>query len=1221
MGVARRQMIGTVLPAGLLAWTAWATVVPSRVLAQDARPYGVVAVNAIRRIQQEVRPLRYPQYSLGARYGLDEHFYCLGGKGVVSKAAKLMEISGEEWHQKYGATYRNLDDTFPANLAKSRFLYFGQYSTVGCVKSSGDLFTSAANRRAVSDLLRSGGIVFFDYYGTPMPQARAFVDYLGTIGVEHPGPIRVPEKASRQTAVVWPENRDHPLARGIGKEELLAYGSWGRWSDKQLALFRAKNDASKATLIVQEGVLGKGRIVFSQIVFPFREQAGRGVGGNRTLAENVLALAFGPLRHIRARRKALREAQVIMPAKQGPSGHDFVGRGERTVASGDCRTFQFPAVHLGRGQKVVLELEVRLESPVLGGVATMMGLALNGRAIAIDKAHPTRRLLNRPFLLNAGSRWLKDRPVYERGRYLVYYAANFQLARDPYNNSYPTNGGDPYFYALDVTDLVRAGGPNRLQVRNPGIKPKGHTWATPGPALAFKTLRLRTLDRGETYVAPDRSLKAFVETDPSLFVRPMRVVSPSQETVPGVAPKARHAPFDVAVDDGGGLALVVGGRRFPVRSSFTYPHGGAHPFGGAPAPGRKNTAFKIAVRHPDADTWRVSGACKHYTVTRTISRGSHRVTVEDTFTNTSPDDVGIIIENGVCIETVDALYLGGQKALCAADSSCSNWRAMNHPTAFFTSAGTSLGMVALDDVYRVQAELFLKRAKAVGIATRSFALAKGASYTIRWALYPMSGDYFAFVNTLRADEGLNRRVDGCSATAGSRIQNMPPDVLRRWCDLRGLKYLIVSTQRLVPGLITHGAEILKHPSVREELKALVSRLHRIVPHVKVLIYIEPQLNTEPDSPRKYPDSVVTRRNGEPWSNDYRGYFTPANRAKGYGTGYFLYSTLDNRYHQALCKIVDLYMDEVGADGVYIDDFMGMWLETFDRWDGHTALIDPKTQTIVRKVGRHPLLRLESIKALIRRIRRKGGEIIVNGSAGGTWTLSREPFFQFVEAGQPSWYHRCSMTHLFPSPISLGLHGATSQQQVIDDIRAKLNRGALYYYYHSPLVNRRTITSQMYPITVQELHAGTIKGKERILTTKGGVYGWQTSQLNLGYRYDRTGLLVPNTFLTTVDARGARTRVDLGPDQMAALVKVPVWVKSAEPVNLVFQQYDSQGVQLTVNGTGKVVVQIRAGRFPIEPGASYRVTAKRPCTVKPDQGTLTIALSLCGQEQVRVDRAR
>ena len=87
-------------------------------------------------------------------------------------------------------------------------------------------------------------------------------------------------------------------------------------------------------------------------------------------------------------------------------------------------------------------------------------------------------------------------------------------------------------------------------------------------------------------------------------------------------------------------------------------------------------------------------------------------------------------------------------------------------------AGFGVGITALDDVFRVQAEsqnraspgnprmpqtCVVDAVPSVVLRDPHFALAARASYTVEWALYPLAQpgvtDYYAFVNSLRHDLG------------------------------------------------------------------------------------------------------------------------------------------------------------------------------------------------------------------------------------------------------------------------------------------------------------------------------------------------------------------------------------------------------------------------------------------------------------------------------------
>ncbi len=69
----------------------------------------------------------------------------------------------------------------------------------------------------------------------------------------------------------------------------------------------------------------------------------------------------------------------------------------------------------------------------------------------------------------------------------------------------------------------------------------------------------------------------------------------------------------------------------------------------------------------------------------------------------------------------------------------------------------------------------------------------------------------------------------------------------------------------------------------------------------------------------------------------------------------------------------------------------------------------------------------------------------------------------------------------------------------------LQRGALPWFT-SPS-DQLAITRRFFPITVQELHKGWIKGKERMITMNPGSYGWPGETYRyLIWRYAADGTL-------------------------------------------------------------------------------------------------------------------
>ena len=164
-----------------------------------------------------------------------------------------------------------------------------------------------------------------------------------------------------------------------------------------------------------------------------------------------------------------------------------------------------------------------------------------------------------------------------------------------------------------------------------------------------------------------------------------------------------------------------------------------------------------------------------------------------------------------------------------------------------------------------------------------------------------------------------------------------------------------------------------------------------------------------------------------------------------------------------------------------------------------------------------------------------------------------------------------------------------ERSTIDDIYAKIQHGALYFYYGSEDVRltHQNITEHMYPITTERIDPGIIRGRERIITCQSGVYGWQdNSNLHGVHQYDGRGAPTMANTLTTADSSGVRTELTLGERHTAAIVRLPISLVCDSPVNVHCQQYDGAAIHLMLTGDSNVVVTIRDGDFALEPNSTY-----------------------------------
>jgi hypothetical protein len=355
----------------------------------------------------------------------------------------------------------------------------------------------------------------------------------------------------------------------------------------------------------------------------------------------------------------------------------------------------------------------------------------------------------------------------------------------------------------------------------------------------------------------------------------------------------------------------------------------------------------------------------------------------------------------------------------------------------------------------------------------------------------------------------------------------------------------------------------------------------VIFHVAHSLY----LTNHPDI---FPDSKVILADGPQaiWGDD--GHYISKERQAAGWQWYVYYPTPGNSFNDALMKIPDVVMDEIGSDGLLMDGLMQGMISryTYDRWDGHSAEIDKDTKTIKRKMGSVLLLAQPSLIAFTRKIHDKGGMIVVNNSIF-TRTVAKEKYiiWERETSGGPDLHLAPTVAALADGPAIAG----RGDKFVYRDVLDKLKWGNLFFYCEEGQITYESLPAQMYPLTFEEIHSGCVKGKERLITMHSGTYGWLGERdLHLPYHYDGRGARIPHEFLTTVDGEGVRTEIALKENESAVLKKIPITVSTGSAINLFAQQYDGEAIQLSFNGKGKIDLVVKDGDFTIKPGAMYRV---------------------------------
>ncbi len=157
------------------------------------------------------------------------------------------------------------------------------------------IFKKPSYRKAISNFLKKGGILIFQYScGLWVSDVKK---YLKETGVEPPGKA----EGEYYKISISEENKNHPLLTSPNKLPAVsklpsAYGWWKSWSEKQKPLFVSAENQKNAAMLIQENVLGNGKVIFSRIFYLTGEKYLKREKLYNEFIENLFTYAFGPLK-------------------------------------------------------------------------------------------------------------------------------------------------------------------------------------------------------------------------------------------------------------------------------------------------------------------------------------------------------------------------------------------------------------------------------------------------------------------------------------------------------------------------------------------------------------------------------------------------------------------------------------------------------------------------------------------------------------------------------------------------------------------------------------------------------------------------------------------------------------------------------------------------------------------------------------------------------------
>jgi len=774
-------------------------------------------------------------------------------------------------------------------------------------------------------------------------------------------------------------------------------------------------------------------------------------------------------------RLTLTTVAVVVMLMTGPDAHAQEGALEL------CATAELPYAETleielpdraDLGPQVFVSFRARIEARYKSGSAPALQVAVNGLPTSVE------RLRNKPaHYLYSGNRHIAWFSPGEAAWVLTYWGWEQTDAAE----------GFAHDYVLDITSLLRPTG-NALSFQS--------IYST-DPTATVQLAEVRLLATDDFPRAPSLAEPQVMTESAGLGEFRRRALGyhagaeaqlntqiAYRPEVGTVSPRASYAQgYDLQMDATGRLALTIGGDGYQAQSHLRAGGGQWLSIGGDQA--AEWSAFAVEGMTVRARTTELD-------LQREVLRHCSCVEVRDTLTNRTDADLPVVLVNALDVGEVGGVRefrISGQlqRRFWASTSPTEGRRTAATPTAYVERDQSAIGLVMEDDALRNQGS-FLVWDSTVAIGDDMFYLGPGASYTFVWKLFPLAEPgYYGLVNALRHDWDLFGYIPGLFGFVHpSSTERMYEDVrlegpeqVAQWLADTGID--VASTTAMIPfadgkpGALYGNEEI---DDLRTGLQPFVDWRDAVRAHgaqVESLPYMDVHLcrlvgeRTLADLEARLPGVLIRDAWGEPVA--YRP-----------GWLYNVLPTLDNAAGRHLMDALRLYVDELGFDGIYLDEWDHSRARvSFSHEDGMSALLDEDGR-IARKVGLVPLMARDFQVAFVDELIARDATIFAN-QFDGTLTTAQLPVVHFAEPYGSYDSYLLAAAQSCRTPLALNVKAT---QGIWQDTKEYLKRGLLlcYYwkYFHGDHVLKRC-----FPITVREVHPGAVIGDDRIVTCASGTF--------------------------------------------------------------------------------------------------------------------------------------
>lgn len=773
-----------------------------------------------------------------------------------------------------------------------------------------------------------------------------------------------------------------------------------------------------------------------------------------------------------------------------------------------------PEVAVPPAHRAILRFQARLTTPHVAGWNEYLAVVINGQPAGPRTADGRPRLVNRPPIWYGdwhGPHWFslwRERNGYPCLN--VWFVPDYQT-RDPRILS---REEELYWYALDVTDLLRTRGPNRLELVNTALR---EYW---GGADLPESVELEVAD-AELGLIAEKDLEALPA-----------VATEKRQCRRG--PGLKGDGWQAFLAPAGGLQIEVAGDTFFLETSHTVLQQPLKlacadaPLGWSIVTDRQGQALRLRAQSD------------RLALTRTLRADGHRLILEDEVTNRTARDLCIVVEHLLIgPRPFTSLHLAGNEVpVLSAPEGVENC------TAHVAAGRTALGLLVLDDFFRAHFSA-VGQSNWLRLWDNAFALAPGNAYRFQLALYPAAGldpvrrpeeavprppvSYWAFLNQVRRDIRVNFTLQGPMEFVDARGLQHDPESVRRILQRKPIRIFALS-----PWFEYYSGALIERAEYRAMMRDAIATVKSVVPDAKCIALLETNLVSVPKEwfrgtlpadwgyghyeagvpggqygiapppeaqaiieASPWADSMLRDAQGRPLLDTF--YVLPPYRY----VDLMCYPREGNYREQHMLEQVAFVLDDVGFDGVYIDQFTmssGTHAYDYGRWDGHTVELDPATGEIRRKYCYVAIASAPARRRIVSEVLRRGKIVVTNGPPA-SWLLQDLPIFRFMETqgynveGSDLPRQPVLAMGQLASPIGLGHMWLWSDspeagRYFMRTVIAHLCYGLTYYFYGTALPENAgscEIVGEMFPLTPVQLGEGFIVGRERLVTCRSGTY--------------------------------------------------------------------------------------------------------------------------------------